>query len=157
MTNIILEDTWKTPLSPYLTKLIIYDFFKQNGIEEIDDSEGDLIVGQYKSEFNSGSFFKTTLIKSSELPVKIRINLEDIGREIRINLKMEDMFEGSGIGIKRKYKNLFGKLTNQLKIALFQKEKQKEERSICPNCNARGFENPNQKICEKCGFELKNL
>jgi hypothetical protein len=157
MNNIILEDTWKTPLSPSLTKIIIYDFFKQNDIEEIEDTKDDLIDGQCNSEFNSESFFKTILLKKSKLPVEIRITLEDIGGETKINFKMETIFEGTSIGIKRKYKHLFGKLINQLKIALFQKEKQKEERSICPNCNARGFENPNQKICEKCGFELKNL
>jgi hypothetical protein len=155
MTNITLEDTWNTPLSPSLTKLLIYDFFKQNNIEEIEESEGDLIVGQYSSEYQSESFFKSTLIKKSELPVKILITIENFERETRIGFKMEDLFKGSGIGIKRKYKNLFGKLTNQLKITLFKKERQREELSICPNCNARGFENSNQKICEKCGFELE--
>lgn len=154
MDNISISDRWKTSLSEGLTKLIIYDFFKQNNIES-KDSENSLIIGKYSPSFNPDSFLKSTFTKSSRLPAKFEIKVGSKEGKTELNIKMECLYDGSCIGKKRKYKNLFGKLTNLLKIKLFEKEREKKIRPTCPNCGARGFDNKNQKICERCGFELQ--
>ena len=151
MKKIELQDKINITSPKNIINEKLWDFFNQNQIK-IKEMNDNIIRGMYGSRLKAHT--RGSRAKTSILPVKISINLQDKGNGTELKVLMKEGFIGiPPITLNKKYPLIFARLMNNLKLQFFKEEYPKEEITKCNNCNKDIFDE-NQRFCEICGYEL---